>query len=58
VDEALHLADRVVLLGPDGSTPDASAVRLIREVPGARPRDRGDAGLAALRAALLAELGV
>ena len=89
VDEALHLADRVVLLGApdisgasDTSASDTSAsdtsrasensgsanigaanngaagVRLIREVPGARPRDRGDAGLAALRVALLAELGV
>ncbi|WP_328477220.1 ABC transporter ATP-binding protein [Actinoplanes sp. NBC_00393] len=77
VDEALHLADRVVLLGaPDngdasnnGTAPGndtaarngngtAAGVRLIRDVPGARPRDRGDAGLAALRVALLAELGV
>ncbi|GIE97425.1 ABC transporter ATP-binding protein [Paractinoplanes rishiriensis] len=59
VDEALHLADRVVLLGPGESTPDkASGVRLIRDVPGRRPRDRGDAELAALRAALLTELGV
>ncbi|MBM7025631.1 ABC transporter ATP-binding protein, partial [Clavibacter zhangzhiyongii] len=45
VDEALHLADRVVLLGPDpapGSAPGA-IVRRVLEVPGARPRDRGDA---------------
>ncbi|XVV16986.1 ABC transporter ATP-binding protein [Actinoplanes sp. CA-131856] len=57
VDEALHLADRVVLLGvPEGG--EAASVRSIREVPGARPRDRGDAGLAALRVELLAELGV
>ncbi|GAA2642457.1 ABC transporter [Paractinoplanes durhamensis] len=59
VDEALHLADRIVLLGAPGSTPDGPAtVRLIQAVPGARPRDRGDAELAALRVALLAELGV
>ncbi|GIE74297.1 hypothetical protein Aph02nite_02470 [Actinoplanes philippinensis] len=56
VDEALHLADRIVLLGaPDDG---AASVRLVLDVPGARPRDRGDAGLAALRSALLAELGV
>jgi sulfonate transport system ATP-binding protein len=56
VDEALHLADRVVLLGasPDGP----ASVRLVLDVPGARPRDRGDAGLAALRSSLLGELGV
>ncbi|MFI5934689.1 ABC transporter ATP-binding protein [Actinoplanes sp. NPDC051494] len=56
VDEALHLADRVVLLGP-GDT-DASTVRLVLHVPGARPRDRGDPVLAELRVSLLAELGV
>ncbi|MFC7528183.1 ABC transporter ATP-binding protein [Actinoplanes sp. GCM10030250] len=57
VDEALHLADRVVLLGsaePGGP----AAVSSVLEVPGDRPRDRGDAGLAALRVSLLAELGV
>lgn len=95
VDEALHLADRVVLLGAatagpetaDSASPpsqgeppqdsvaengaprrsacgqpgdvdDAASVRLVLDVPGARPRDRGDAGLAALRSSLLAELGV
>ncbi len=60
VDEALHLADRVVLLGPDpadGAAPGAT-VRRVLEVPGARPRDRGDATLAALRAELLEGLGV
>ncbi|XVU21122.1 ABC transporter ATP-binding protein [Actinoplanes sp. CA-054009] len=72
VDEALHLADRVVLLGTaetnhaviaestsgGGHVGGAAGVRLVREVPGVRPRDRGDAGLAALRVALLGELGV
>ena len=59
VDEALHLADRVVLLGAGPATPDGPAtVRVVRDVPGVRPRDRGDAGLAALRVALLSELGV
>ncbi|WP_174238585.1 ABC transporter ATP-binding protein [Clavibacter michiganensis] len=60
VDEALHLADRVVLLGPDpadGAAPGAT-VRRVLEVPGDRPRDRGDATLAALRAELLEGLGV
>ncbi|MEU4165010.1 ABC transporter ATP-binding protein [Actinoplanes sp. NPDC026670] len=95
VDEALHLADRVVLLGAGPSAPgtaasasppsqgeppqdsvveigtlrsaacgqpravdDAASIRLVLDVPGARPRDRGDARLAALRSVLLAELGV
>ncbi|MBB2944199.1 sulfonate transport system ATP-binding protein [Actinoplanes lutulentus] len=57
VDEALHLADRVVLLGASAPGKPAS-VRLIQPVPGDRPRDRGDAELAALRVTLLAELGV
>ncbi|MEV4351819.1 ABC transporter ATP-binding protein [Actinoplanes sp. NPDC049596] len=57
VDEALHLADRIVLLGaPENGA--AATVRLVRDVPGGRPRDRGDAELAALRVALLGELGV
>ncbi len=58
VDEALYLADRVVLLGqdPDGAT--GSSIRRILTVPGARPRDRGDATLAELRAQLLDGLGV
>jgi sulfonate transport system ATP-binding protein len=54
VDEALHLADRIVLLGPG----QPATVRRILEVPGARPRSRGDATLAGLRASLLADLGV
>ncbi len=60
VDEALYLADRVVLLGrPAGSAPGTpSTVRAVVDVPGARPRDRGDAELALLRARLLDGLGV
>ncbi|WP_285471029.1 ATP-binding cassette domain-containing protein [Actinoplanes sp. NBRC 101535] len=91
VDEALHLADRIVLLGTPAPSPaaalsptsgalssgtdasgplssgtdasgllssGASTVRWIRDVPGGRPRDRGDAGLAARRADILADLGV
>jgi sulfonate transport system ATP-binding protein len=59
VDEALRLADRVVLLGADPDRPDAGAtVRLVRDVPGDRPRDSADPGLATLRAELLDQLGV
>jgi len=57
VEEALYLADRVVLLG----TPDAAAPRSVRrvlDVPGARPRDRASSTLAELRAELLEGLGV
>jgi sulfonate transport system ATP-binding protein len=56
VDEALRLADRVVLLG--GADGAESNVRTVLDVPGARPRDRGDPRLAELRADLLARLGV
>jgi len=59
VDEALYLADRVVLLGRDSGAPDRpSSVRTVLTVPGSRPRDRGDAALALLRARLLEGLGV
>lgn len=57
VDEALQLADRIVLLGrmPHGA---GSTITELITVPGARPRDRGSAELAHLRAHLLAGLGV
>ena len=60
VDEALYLADRVILLGrPEGAPSGTPAgVRTVVTVPGSRPRDRGDAGLAHLRAQLLDGLGV
>jgi sulfonate transport system ATP-binding protein len=60
VDEALYLSDRVVLLGeePDAPRGSGSRIRSIVSVPGARPRDRGDADLALLRAELLDGLGV
>jgi sulfonate transport system ATP-binding protein len=60
VDEALYLADRVVLLGwPEGFSGGAPAgIRSVVTVPGTRPRDRGDAQLALLRAELLDGLGV
>ncbi len=59
VDEALTLADRIVLLGDDPAAPGAGAgIRSILEVTAPRPRDRGDASLAELRADLLERLGV
>jgi sulfonate transport system ATP-binding protein len=60
VEEALYLADRVVLLGDDPAHPSGSGatIRSIVSVPGARPRDRGNAELAQLRAELLEGLGV
>jgi len=57
VDEALQLADRVILLGHDGTAPGAS-IRQTVVVPGRRPRDRGSAELAELRGQLLDGLGV
>ena len=57
VEEALYLADRVVLLWtPDRQEP--TSIRNVITVPGRRPRDRASAGLAALRAVLLEGLGV
>ena len=60
VDEALYLADRVVLLGEEpGARPGTgSVIRSVITVPGRRPRDRGDSTLAHLRAELLSGLGV
>ncbi|GAA2033698.1 ABC transporter ATP-binding protein [Agromyces tropicus] len=57
VDEALQLADRIVLLGSDGAAPGAD-VRQTVVVPGHRPRDRGSAELAELRGRLLDGLGI
>ncbi len=57
VDEALALADRVVLLGTRFDRPGATISRII-DVPGARPRDRASTVLARLRAQLLEALGV
>ncbi|MCU1545788.1 MAG: transporter [Homoserinimonas sp.] len=60
VDEALYLADRVVLIGrhPNDSPGNGASILSILKVPGARPRFRGDATLAQLRAELLTGLGV
>ncbi|GAA1441323.1 ABC transporter ATP-binding protein [Leifsonia poae] len=57
VDEALQLADRIILLGADDGEPGAT-IRRVLTVPGSRPRDRGSAELAELRAELLDLLGV
>ena len=57
VDEALQLADRIVLLGHEHGT-EGATVRRVLEVGRKRPRDRGDAQLAILRAELLSLLGV
>jgi sulfonate transport system ATP-binding protein len=58
VDEALQLADRIILLGSDGTgRPGATIVRTV-DVPGTRPRDRASKALAGLRSSLLASLGV
>jgi sulfonate transport system ATP-binding protein len=62
VEEALYLADRVVLLRtlPHGGGPGdtTSSIARIVDVPGDRPRDRADRDLADLRAELLEGLGV
>lgn len=60
VEEALYLADRVVLLGVEsGYQPNSGAViRSVLPVPGTRPRDRASSSLAHLRASLLEGLGV
>ncbi|MFC3996863.1 ABC transporter ATP-binding protein [Nocardiopsis sediminis] len=57
VGEALHLADRVFVLGAEEGR-DGATVRTESAVPGHRPRDRGDARSAALHADLLRRLGV
>ncbi|AZH78875.1 MULTISPECIES: ABC transporter ATP-binding protein [Microbacterium] len=57
VEEALYLADRVLLLRTLGGDDEPSIARTVA-VPGARPRDRADRGLADLRADLLEGLGV
>lgn len=58
VEEALYLADRVLLLRSLLEDPAADSIARTVEVPGARPRDRADRALADLRVELLAGLGV
>lgn len=61
VEEALYLADRVVLLrtlSDGGADSTASSIARVVDVPGDRPRDRADRDLADLRAELLDGLGV
>ncbi|MFV0373457.1 ABC transporter ATP-binding protein [Microbacterium sp.] len=57
VEEALFLADRVILLRPIANSGAGSIAREIT-VPGHQPRDRADRRLADLRADLLEGLGV
>jgi sulfonate transport system ATP-binding protein len=57
VDEALALADRIVLLGTRHDRPGAT-ISMILDVPGSRPRDRASTTLARLRSQLLDQLGV
>jgi len=65
VDEALQLADSIIVLGKEADAgadsaaalPGATIVRTL-SVPGERPRDRGSVELARLRASLLDTLGV
>jgi sulfonate transport system ATP-binding protein len=57
VDEALQLADRVILLAPEPGT-EGATTRQVVTVPGDRPRDRTSSELAELRVDLLAGLGI
>ncbi|MEV7691835.1 ABC transporter ATP-binding protein [Microbacterium sp. NPDC089189] len=57
VDEALQVADRIIVLGTDPDRPGARIQQLLT-VPGDRPRDRGSAQLAEMRADLLGALGI
>ena len=58
VDEALQLADRVDPARPRNRASTGATIRQVVTVPGERPRDRGSAELAELRADLLAGLGI
>ncbi|MGP5306221.1 ABC transporter ATP-binding protein [Brachybacterium alimentarium] len=58
VEEALYLADRVLLLRSLLEDSSSGSIARTVEVPGARPRDRADRTLADLRVELLEGLGV
>ena len=58
VDEALQLADRIIVLGSVPTAASGATIVRTVDVPGSRPRDRASAELARLRASLLASLGV
>jgi sulfonate transport system ATP-binding protein len=59
VDEALQLADRIIVLGKeDGREHDGATIVRTVNVPGDRPRDRGSIELARMRSSLLESLGV
>lgn len=62
VDEALALADRIIVLGQDQSSMAGATIIRTIVVPGLRPRNRAEASMAAtlatLRSSLLASLGV
>lgn len=59
VNEALQLADRILLLGGRPSdTAEGATVKSLVPVPGKRPRDRASTDLAQLRSELYAGLGV
>lgn len=63
VDEALQLADRIVVLGSrndDGGRQHQGGASIVSvlNVPGERPRDRNDPDLLRMRAELLSSLGV
>lgn len=58
VDEALALADRIVVLGTLDAASPTPSIRSLVQVPGPRPRDHAEPALAALRSALLSGLGV
>lgn len=60
VDEALQLADRIIVLGREDTESSPAGATIVRTltVPGGRPRDRASAELARMRTSLLASLGV
>jgi sulfonate transport system ATP-binding protein len=58
VDEALQLADRILVLGRGEGDEAGSTVAELVPVPGSRPRDRNSADLGTLRSSLLSMLGV